>query len=193
MAEIRVRLIRAVSALTAPKTGTKVDISEVIFSDHHEHRRMFGILEEIDPKRTAALGSIWNRLQVLLEVHARPEELYFSPRLLTLQQDQFEQKSPEDETEDAIHDHNEIRDAISGASGKDVGMDSWLRAVADVNEVNSDHKAEEDRQGLTDFRRHVSREERHTIAVDFCAFEAEHAAGIEAHDEGPEQYVKSNE
>jgi hypothetical protein len=170
-----------------------MDITEVILSDHHEQRRMFGILEEIDPERTDALGSIWGRLQVLLEVHAKAEELYFYPRLLQLQKDRIEKESPEDETEDAIHDHNEIRDAISGVGGKAVGSDSWFRAVAEVNEVNSDHMGEEERQGLTDFRRHVSREERHTIAVDFCAFEAEHAAGIDAHDEDPKEYVASHE
>jgi hypothetical protein len=52
--------------------------------------------------------------------------------------------------------------------------------------------AEEERQGLTDFRRHVDREERHAMAVAFAAFEAEHAGGISAHDVDPQQYLREN-
>lgn len=170
-----------------------MDITEVILHDHHEQRRMFGMLEEIDPAQTDALGSVWKRLRILLEVHAKAEEELFYPRLLKLQRDLIEQESPGEETEDAIHDHNEIRDAIAGVDPHPVGSLDWLRAVAEVNEVNSDHMAEEERQGLTDFRRHVDREERHRIAVAFAAFEAEHAGGITPHDVDPEEYVEEND
>jgi len=169
-----------------------MDITEIILTDHHEQRRMFGILEEIDPKDTEALASVWKRLRILLEVHAKAEEDLFYPRLVKLQRDLIEKESPDEETEDAIHDHNEIRDAIAAVDGHDVGSVDWLRAIAEVNEVNSDHMAEEERQGLTDFRRHVDREERHRIAVRFAAFEAEHAGGITPHDEDPEQYVEEH-
>lgn len=170
-----------------------MDITEVILHDHHEQRRMFGMLEEIDPAQTDALGSVWKRLRILLEVHAKAEEELFYPRLLKLQRDLIEQESPGEETEDAIHDHNEIRDAIAGVDPHPVGSLDWLRAVAEVNEVNSDHMAEEERQGLTDFRRHVDREERHRIAVAFAAFEAEHAGGITPRDVDPEEYVEEND
>lgn len=58
-----------------------MDIIELIVSDHHEQRRMFGVLDEVgqDPAR---LGPVWNRLSVLLEVHADAEERLFYPRLL---------------------------------------------------------------------------------------------------------------
>ena len=123
-----------------------MDITEVILNDHHEQRRMFGMLEEIDPADTEALNSVWTRLRILLEVHAAAEEKLFYPRLVKLQKDLIEQESPGEETEDAIHDHNEIRDAIAGVTGQDVGSTEWQRAVAHVNEVNSDHMAEEERQ-----------------------------------------------
>ncbi|GAA1002245.1 hemerythrin domain-containing protein [Subtercola frigoramans] len=170
-----------------------MDITDLILTDHHEQRRMFALLEEIPAERTDALASVWGRLKVLLEVHARAEELLFYPRLLKLQQDRINIETPQAETTDAIHDHNEIRDAIAAVAGNPVGSDSWQRAVSKVNEVNSDHMAEEEREGLTDFRRHVSRDERHTIAVDFCAFEAEHASGITPHDQDPDDYVAANE
>lgn len=170
-----------------------MDITEVILNDHHEQRRMFGILEEIDPGDTAALAAVWKRLRILLEVHAAAEEKLFYPRLLKLHQDLIAQESPGEETEDAVHDHNEIRDAIAAVAPHPTGSVDWLRAVANVNEVNGDHMAEEERQGLTDFRRHVPRDERHTMAVAFAAFEAEHAGGIAAHDRDPAQYVREHD
>jgi formate dehydrogenase maturation protein FdhE len=169
-----------------------VDITEVILNDHHEQRRMFGMLEEIPPDDTEALSSVWNRLRILLEVHAAAEERLFYPRLLKLQKDLIQQESPEEETEDAVHDHNEIRDAIAAVEGHPVGSDDWQRAIEKVNEVNGDHMAEEERQGLTDFRRHVDLQERHTMAVAFLAFESEHAGGIIAQDKDPEQYIREN-
>lgn len=169
-----------------------MDITEVILHDHHEQRRLFAALEEIDPSNTQALASVWKRLQILLEVHAKAEEELFYPRLVKLQRDLIEESSPDAETEDAIHDHNEIRDAIAGVGHHEAGSVEWLRAVAEVNKVNGDHMAEEEREGLTDFRRHVDRAERHDMAVAFTVFEAEHAAGIPAHDEDPDEYVAAH-
>ncbi|RDV43318.1 cation-binding protein [Leifsonia sp. ku-ls] len=170
-----------------------MDITEVILYDHHEQRRMFAMLEEIDPSDAEALTAVWGRLRILLEVHAKAEELLFYPRLTKLQRDLVEKESPQEETEDAIHDHNEIRDAIAGVDGHEVGSVDWLKAIAEVNEVNSDHMAEEERQGLTDVRRHLDRDERHTMAVAFLAFESEHAAGgVTPHDEDPDEYVEEH-
>jgi len=170
-----------------------VDITEVILSDHHEQRRMFAMLEEIEPTEQEALSAVWNRLRILLEVHAKAEEELFYPRLVKLQRDLVEKESPQEETEDAIHDHNEIRDAIAGVGGQRVGSVEWLKAIAEVNEVNSDHMAEEERQGLTDIRRHLDREERHRMAVAFLAFESEHAArGVTPRDQDPEEYVEEH-
>ncbi len=88
-----------------------MDIVELILSDHHEQRRMFAVLDEAgqDPAR---LGPVWNRLSVLLEVHAEAEERLFYPRLLGLGEGAGGTDSARDETADAIHDHNDIRDGI---------------------------------------------------------------------------------
>src|SRR5919199_493091 len=63
-------------------TAAAVDITEIILSQHHDQRRAFAQLDEIDPADTAALSAVWNRLQVLLEVHAEAEERFFYPVLL---------------------------------------------------------------------------------------------------------------
>ncbi len=51
--------------------------------------------------------------------------------------------------------------------------------------------AEEEREGLTDFRRRVSLPERHELAVAFAAFEARNFAGVRPVDKDPEDYVRA--
>ena len=53
--------------------------------------------------------------------------------------------------------------------------------------------AEEEREGLTDFRRRVSLAERHALAVAFAAFEARNFAGVRPVDKDPEAYVREQE
>ncbi|MBT1004357.1 hemerythrin domain-containing protein [Paenarthrobacter sp. DKR-5] len=170
-----------------------MDITEVILTDHHEQRRMFSILEQIDRNDTARLAPVWERLRVLLEVHAKAEELLFYPQLLELGKGEGGKDSPEEETTDAIHDHNEIRDAIRDVDAHPVGSDAWWDAVAKANEANGDHMAEEEREGLADFRRHASLELRHAMGLDFAVFEAAHAGGIPLENEDPDEYVQEHE
>lgn len=175
---------------SATWSGSTTSGSDILFtSGPHPERPRIARLSAV--LRTAV--KLWKRLRILLEVHAKAEENLFYPRLLKLQQDLIAQESPGEETEDAVHDHNEIRDAIAAVDRYPVGATEWLRAIAQVNEVNSDHMAEEERQGLTDFRRHVDREERHAIAVSFAAFEAEHADGVTPRDVDPKAYVRDND
>jgi hypothetical protein len=98
-------------------------------------------------------------------------------------------QEPLEETEDAVHDHNEIRDAVAAVRRHDAGSPSWFEAVAKANEVNGDHMAEEEREGLTEFRRRVGLGERHEMAVRFLAFESRHLTGVPAVDKDPEEYI----
>ncbi len=59
-------------------------LTELILSDHHEQRRMFAFLDDIDRGNTEALSAIWGRLRVLLDVHAAAEETTLYPHLLKL-------------------------------------------------------------------------------------------------------------
>jgi hypothetical protein len=170
-----------------------MDITQLILDDHHEQRRRFAILEQIDPANVTALGDIWARLAVFLEVHAAAEEAIFYPELVRLAVGPQPLGSAEPETIDAIHDHNEIRDAIAGVVGHQVGSQGWRDAVAAANLANSDHMAEEEREGLTDFRRRVSLAERHALAVAFAAFEARNFAGVRPVDRDPQSYVREQE
>ncbi len=99
----------------------------------------------------------------------------------------------EGETLDAIHDHNEIRDAIAEVARHQVGTDEWFGAVGAANLANSDHMAEEEREGLTDFRRLADLQRRHQLAVAFAAFEARNFAGVPVVDKDPAAYVRAAE
>jgi Hemerythrin HHE cation binding domain len=170
-----------------------VDITQLILDDHHEQRRLFAILEQIDRADTATLGAIWARLSAFLEVHAAAEEAIFYPELLQVGIRTGGMGTAEAETLDAIHDHNDIRDAIAVVAEHVVGSSEWFDAVAGVNLANGDHMAEEEREGLTDFRRLASLQQRHDLGVAFTAFEARNYAGVPPVDKDPETYVREEE
>ncbi|HEX3463620.1 MAG TPA: hemerythrin domain-containing protein [Candidatus Elarobacter sp.] len=166
-----------------------MDITQLILDDHHEQRRLFAILEQIDRADVASLTAVWGRLSALLEVHAAAEEELFYPELLHVGKGTGGKSDAEDETEDAIKDHNEIRDAIAEAERHPVGSDDWFKGVAATNKANGDHMAEEEREGLTDFRRHASLELRNDLGVKFTTFEARHVTGVKPVDKDPEEYI----
>lgn len=164
----------------------------MILTQHGTQRRMFAMLDDIQPSDTDSLSAVWGRLAALLEVHARAEELYFYPRLLHVGTGAGGEGSAKSETKDAIKDHNQIRDGIRRASEHPVASEEWWKAVLDTRNANSDHMAEEEREDLPDFRHHADLQSRHDIAVAFVRFESEHAAGITAEDQDPDSWVRRN-
>jgi hypothetical protein len=169
-----------------------MDITQLILDDHHEQRRLFAIIDQIDRTDTHSLAALWKRLAAFLEVHAESEELLFYPALLRLGKGAGGKKSPKSETKDAIEDHNEIRDAIAAVTRHKVGSNSWFRAVSGANKANGDHMAEEEREGLTDFRIHAPQALRHRLAVKFAVHEARHITGVMPVDKDPEDYIEAN-
>jgi hypothetical protein len=170
----------------------RLDITQLILDDHYEQRRLFAILEQIEDADAASLGVVWGRLAAFLEVHAEAEEQLFYPALLKLGQGAGGKPSAAAETQDAIKDHNEIRDAVAEVANHKVGSAAWRKAVANANAANGDHMAEEEREGLTDFRRHAALALRHELAVGFAAFEARHVTGVPAVDKDPKAYIEAN-
>jgi hypothetical protein len=173
--------------------GGLMDITQLVLDDHHEQRRLFAILEQIDRRNTEALSAVWTRLAAFLEVHAAAEEAIFYPALLRVGIAARRKSGVEDETLDAIHDHNEIRDAVGEVARHPVASDGWYAAVAGANLANSDHMAEEEREGLTDFRRLAGLQQRHDLAVAFAAYEARNVMGVEPVDKDPASYVSQAE
>ena len=170
-----------------------MDIAQLILDDHHEQRRLFAILEQVGRSDTEALSAVWDRLAAFLEVHAAAEEAIFYPALLRVGIAARRKAGVEDETLDAIHDHNEIRDAVAEVERHPVGSDGWYAAVAGVNLANGDHMAEEEREGLTDFRRLAGLQQRHDLAVAFAAYEARNFGSVQPVDKDPAVYVSQAE
>ncbi len=166
-----------------------MDITRLIEDDHQEQRRLFAILEQIDDTDADSLSAVWSRLAALLDSHAEAEERLFYPALLQRGRGADTKPDSTAETVDAIKDHNEIRDAVAQVRGLAVGSPEWRQAVAAANHANSDHMAEEERQGLADFRRNAPLDLRHALGVRFAAFEARHLTGVKPVDKDPKAYV----
>ena len=171
-----------------------MDITQLILDDHAEQRRLFAIIEQIDPADVDALTKVWTRLSAFLDVHAEAEERFFYPELMKVGKSANDAEGDDagPETEDAIEDHNKLRDAVKAVDKYPVGTGAWIEAVGKANVVNSKHMGEEERQGLTDFRRHAPLQTRHDLAVQFAAFEADHITGIKPVNKDPEAYVEQH-
>jgi len=169
-----------------------VDITRLIADDHSEQRRLFAMLEDIPGPETEALQAVWRRLRALLDSHAEAEERFFYPNLLALGTGAGDSPSAKAETRDAIKDHNEIRDAGTAVDRCEVGTADWREAVAAANKANSDHMAEEERQGLADFRQHASLELRNELGIRFAEFQSNHLTGVKPVDKDPDGYVRDN-
>jgi hypothetical protein len=168
-----------------------MDITEVILSDHHEQRRMFAMLDDVDRSDVKTLTVLWNRLSAMLEVHAQAEELFFYPELLALGR-RLRDDTEAEETRDAIGDHNDIRDGILEAARHEVGSEGWWSGVDAARHANDEHMGEEEHEGLADFRRYVDLDTRHRIAVPFVAYEAANVTGVPIEDKDPDTYIKNN-
>ena len=169
-----------------------MDITQLILDDHHEQRRLFAILDQIGGRDRESLAAVWGRLSTFLEVHAKAEEEFFYPALLHLGKGAGGKPSAASETEDAIKDHNEIRDAIAAVAKHGVGTTAWREAVAAANKANGEHMDEEERQGLSDFRRHAAPELRNELAIKFIVFEASHIDGVKPVDKDPKAYIAAH-
>lgn len=162
------------------------DVTDLILDDHAEMRRQFADLD--DASGSEQLGGIWASLSVLLDLHAATEEAVFYPHLLR------HAAEAEEETDDAIRDHNAIRDAVAAAGRAQVGSDQWWAAVRTARQENDEHMAEEEREALPDFRQHAPDDLRHELATRFLAFKAAHPGeqGADIGDKDPRRYIEDN-
>ena len=169
------------------------DITDLILDDHTWFRQRFIALDDAGGRGAggddAALQKVWEPLAQRLDLHAIAEEQIFYPRLLEFGKD------PEDETLDAIGDHNDIRDGIHDAARHPVGTGEWWDAVRRAREANDEHMAEEEREGIADFRRHAPADLRESLGRQFAGFLDEHrtTAGVDTSDKDPEGYVREVE
>jgi len=164
------------------------DITDLIYEDHDWFRRHFFYLD--DARTEEELTAIWEPLALRLDIHADAEERIFYPALLR----KGHAGDPQDETEDAIDDHNAIRDAIRDAAGHPVGSPEWYAAVGRARTENGEHLDEEEREALPDFRKSASPELRHELAMKWLRFYYAHrdGRGVDTSDKDPQAYLDTN-
>jgi hypothetical protein len=164
------------------------DIIDLIYEDHDWLRRHFFYLD--DARDQDELRAIWEPLAIRLDTHAAAEEEVFYPVLLR----KGEAGDPKDETEDAIEDHNAIRDAIREARRHDVGSDEWFAAVGKARTENGEHLDEEEREALPDFIKSTTTEIRRDLAMKWLQFYHRHPAGrgVDTTDKDADDYIEEN-
>jgi hypothetical protein len=164
------------------------DVVDLIYEDHDWFRRRFFYLDEA--KTVDELRAVWEPLARRLDTHAQIEEEVFYPALLK----KGRAGDPEDETEDALRDHNKIRDAVRDTRQHQIGSDAWFEAVGRARTENGEHLDEEEREAIPDFLKSASKELRHELAMRWLKAYAAHPAGrgIDDADRDVEQYLDEN-
>jgi hypothetical protein len=164
----------------------RLDITSLILDDHEWFRRQFAALDDADG--AGELAAIWEPLATRLDTHAQAEETVFYPALLKKGED------AEEEADDAIRDHNKIKDAVADARRHEVGSDEWFEAVGRARTENTEHLGEEEDEALPDFRKHACWELRTRLGELWLEFYAQHpdGKGIRTGDVDPEEYLAEN-
>jgi hypothetical protein len=162
------------------------DITALVLSEHDAFRRAFTELE--GQSDVTALGTGWQQLADSLEVHAAGEEEVLYPHLLK------QVTGSEDDTEHAVKDHNEIRDAVRAVEQHEVGSDSWWEAFRAAREATVEHLEEEEHDVLPPFKEAVDEERRTELGMAWLAFHDQHenARGLSGDDVDPEAYVEQH-
>ena len=162
------------------------DITALILSEHDAFRRSFAEIEDVTD--ADELGRRWRELADALEVHAAGEEAVFYPELLQDVDDS------EGDTEHAVKDHNEIRDATQAVDRHEPGSDAWWEAFRSAREATVDHLGEEETDVLPPFKEQVSTERRDELGMRWLQFHEQHegARGLSGEEVDPEAYVEEH-
>ena len=145
------------------------DIIELILADHERIRRLLRALDDAaryggDTGADWVLALVWRRLAGLLELHAEVEEEICYLALFGPGQDAAAQM------QDAIADHDDIREAVREARLHAVGSAAWWRAATAALRASSDHMTHEERGALAAFGRRATPALRNELGRHWAAF-----------------------
>jgi hypothetical protein len=179
--------LRRYRSVVLGRMSDQTRVTDVIRTDHNWFRAQFAAVRKARDD-SDALTRLWADLSARLEVHAAAEETLFYPRLLKDDRDAVE------DTEDAIRDHNDIRDGIRDAGEHAIGDAGWWKGVEATDKANTEHMEEEEAGPLQEFDTAASAREQAELATSFAAFERDHAGlrGITVEDKDPERYIEEN-
>ncbi len=163
-----------------------LDIVALVLQEHQGIRRSFSSLDSIDD--SDELARQWQELADRLEVHASAEESMLYPKLLQVGD------SDHAETDDAIRDHNDIRDTAHAVAEHETGTDGWWEAVRRCQESNEHHLDEEERDVLPELKENTDQSSLDELGERWLAFHEEHdaAKGLSGEDKDPDAYIERN-
>jgi hypothetical protein len=145
------------------------EIIELILSDHERILRLQTALSDVARyyRHTGsawALASIWDRLAALIEIHTEAEEEICYLAMFGTSAPGLEQM------QEAIADHDDIREAFGEARLQPVGSAGWWRAVKAALSTWIEQIDREEQGVLADFARRAGRAQREKLARQWSAF-----------------------
>ena len=162
---------------------SEYEITSLVMSEHDAFRRAFAGLEQADDP-----GAAWQDLADRLEVHAVAEERLFYPVLA----DEVDGGASDGKT--AVREHNDIRHAVRAVAEHKPGSKPWWDAVANAQQTNGDHMAEEEREFMPEFKAAVEESRRDELGTEWLRLhdEHEHARGLSGEDADPQAVVDAD-
>lgn len=142
------------------------DIVELVIEDHREVAELFDQLQaETDPDNQAKLFA---KVKEMIERHSAAEEKVLYPKV------KKEAANGEDEVEDAMEEHDEIRSSLEEVEEHEPGTELFSLAVAQLVATTKHHVGVEEQELLPDFVASTEPSEREELADKFEA--AKHAS-----------------
>ncbi len=96
-----------------------------------------------------------------------------------------------EEAQQAVRDHNEIRDSVRAVQQHAAGSEDWWQALRTARQVNEEHLHEEERDALPLFRESTDQARREQLGRGWVAFheQHQHAQGLSGEDVDPDDVV----
>jgi hypothetical protein len=145
------------------------DIIELILFDHERILRLQTALSDVaryyrDAGSAWALASIWDRLAALIEIHTEAEEEICYLAMFGTS------RAGQAHMQEAIADHDDIREAFGEARLLPVGSAAWWRAVKAALSTWVEQIDREEQGVLADFARRAGRAQRDKLGRQWSAF-----------------------
>ena len=157
--------------VAGPYGGLPADVIELIMADHRRIRRFRAVLDDAVRGGSASgsawvLAHVWDRLTGLLDTHTRAEEeICYLPMFGS-------GPSLGEWRQDAIADHDDIREAIAETLLQPPGSALWWRAARDALAAATDHLDREEDAMLAGWLPRLTTARRLELGRQWLAFVA---------------------
>ena len=135
-----------------------MDLYQLLKQDHQKAKRLFEQLSDTSDRAVKSRERLFAQLKQELELHTEVEEQHFYPAL----RDNDETR---DLIEEALEEHNEVKEMLEELDGADMDHDSWAEQLAELQENVEHHVAEEEMQLFPRAQKVLKKEQADEIAA----------------------------